>query len=238
MKIIHLSDIHITDGGHHVWETDTLSHFNRALDIIRDIKDIDAIIITGDLSDDGSKWSYNYVDSALSSLNIPILCCPGNHDNSDTMSEQNRYSYITEKKYYLNDWKFIFLDSTIKSMAKGLLNPSELEYLKSELKEQIPTIICFHHPPLEPGGWLNRKPLENREDFNSIIATETHVKLVLYGHIHSSMQTTIDNTLYCSAPSIGFAYNKDLPKYYIAKGEEGFNLITITDKITIKHIKL
>ena len=93
----------------------------------------------------------------------------------------------------------------------------------------MPTIIAFHHPPIEPGGWLNRRLLENRDFFTKYISEKNNVKLVLYGHIHYHIQHRIGNTLFSAAPSIGYAFDKDMPKFQIAKGQEGFDIIDIHD---------
>lgn len=85
LRIVHLSDLHIARDGNEIWGTDTLSHFHQAIDIISSLKDINAIIVTGDLSNDGSSWSYNYIIDCLKQLEIPTFCCPGNHDNLETM---------------------------------------------------------------------------------------------------------------------------------------------------------
>lgn len=46
-----------------------------------------------------------------------------------------------------------------------------------------------------------------------------------------------DTPSYSAATSIGFAFDKNLPKFQIAKENEGFNLITITNaEIKIKPI--
>jgi hypothetical protein len=73
----------------------------------------------------------------------------------------------------------------------------------------------LHHPPIEPGGWLNRKLLDNRDIFNKLIRKYEQVKLVLYGHTHYNLQTSLDGILYTSASSIGFAFDKELSKYIV-----------------------
>ena len=66
MKIIHMSDLHIADKGKPIWDTDTLAHFDAAVERIRTEVNIDAIFITGDIADNGSKWAYD-----SSGLNVP-----------------------------------------------------------------------------------------------------------------------------------------------------------------------
>lgn len=80
MKIIHMSDLHIADKGKPIWDTDTLAHFDAALERIETEENIDAIFITGDIADNGSEWAYEYVDEAMARLGIPTYVCPGNHD--------------------------------------------------------------------------------------------------------------------------------------------------------------
>jgi hypothetical protein len=51
------------------------------------------------------------------------------------------------------------------------------------------------------------------------------------------LKRTINNVLYSSATAIGYAYDKELPKFQIADGKEGFNLIEISNElINIKNI--
>ena len=85
MRLLHLSDLHITDNGVEIWGTDVKGHFDRAIELIRQLDDIDGIIVTGDLSNDGSEWSYSYISRSFKKLNIPFYCCPGNHDCIETM---------------------------------------------------------------------------------------------------------------------------------------------------------
>jgi len=90
-----MSDLHLTKDGCPTWETNTMEHFNRSIDVIRGMKDIDAIVVTGDISNDGSEWTYKYADRLFSSLGIPTFCCPGNVHNfylTPTRNEEKKHS--------------------------------------------------------------------------------------------------------------------------------------------------
>jgi len=93
MKIIHMSDMHLMKDGLPIWDTNTMDHFNKSIDIIRGMNNIDAIIVTGDLSNDGSRWTYQYVDQMFFSLGIPTYCCPGNHDSLKMMLDKYKPSF-------------------------------------------------------------------------------------------------------------------------------------------------
>ena len=109
-----MTDLHIADKGRAIWDTDTLKHFDLAIKMISQINDVDAIIITGDLSDDGSVWSYKYIDKAFDYLKIPTFICPGNHDNLDSMHSLISNNYIRcESQITLGNWNFILLNSIV-----------------------------------------------------------------------------------------------------------------------------
>lgn len=248
MRIVHMSDLHLTKDGCPIWETNTMEHFNQSIDIIRGIQNIDAILVTGDISDDGSERTYQYADRLFSSLGIPTLCCPGNHDSLKMMLEGYKPSYyqVLPSSRIIEGWKIVMLNSVIpadedpnQNKARGFLSEESLSYIKQELEEGHPTIIALHHPPLEPGGWLNRRILENREVFNQTIDSYPNARLVLYGHIHYFTEVQQGHTRYSSSTSVGFAFDKDLQKFQIADGLEGFSLIDINnDIIDITNVKL
>ena len=248
MRIIHMADLHLTKDGCPIWETNTMKHFNQSIDIIRGMQDIDAIVVTGDISDDGSEWTYQYADRLFSTLGIPTYLCPGNHDSLKVMLDEYKPSFYQTQPSSLKikGWKLVMLNSVApadedpnQNKARGFLSVESMDYIKSELEEGIPTILALHHPPLEPGGWLNRKLLENRDIFNQTIQSYSNARLVIYGHIHYFTEVQQGHIRYSSSTSVGFAFDKNLPKFQIADGLEGFSLIEIKDEIIeITNIQL
>ena len=65
MKFIHISDIHLTENGREIWCVNTLDHFYKAIGRIKDLDGIDGIFVSGDLSDDGSRWTYEFIDKVF-----------------------------------------------------------------------------------------------------------------------------------------------------------------------------
>lgn len=228
MKIIHISDIHLTANGHEIWGVNTLDHFCTAIERMKDIDDIDGIFVSGDLSDDGSLWTYKYIDRAFSAIGIPTFCCPGNHDNMDEF-----YNGYIPSFYSICDivelcgWNFIMLNSAVRDMSRGVFCPEKLINLIQGCKGKVAVVL--HHPPIEQEGWLNQKLLENRDEFNDIIQQSKNVRIVLYGHTHYHTKRIINGIVYSSAPSVGFAFNPYLRKFEIANGEEGFCIIETKD---------
>lgn len=246
MKIIHLSDIHIADNGTPIWGTDTRAHFDKAIQQISKESDVDAVFITGDIADDGSIWAYEYVDKTMGKLGIPTYVCPGNHDWLPNMRMTMKYCQM-RRNIKIGDWNFIFLDSTMvdpddptKNRARGSLKDEDMEYIEQSANEPKSSLcLVMHHSPIEPGGWMNRKLLENRVAFKNLISRLQQVKLVLFGHVHYPMVERYAGAIFASAPSVGFAFDKDLPKYQISSGDEGYNILHIGgDSIQVQRERL
>ena len=236
MKIVHISDIHLTENGTEIWGINTLEHFQKAIQKIKELDGLDGIIVSGDLSNDGSKWTYEYIDRAFEETGVPTYCCPGNHDNLEMFYQGYKPSYYKIcEKFELCGWNFIMLNSAVPDMSRGYFNPDVLmRLLKSS---NGPVAIVLHHPPVNQDGWLNRKLLDNKSHFKKIIEHFHNVKLVLYGHSHYASFRTFEDIIYNCSPSIGFAFSPKLPKFEIACGEEGFSLIdTSNDDISINTI--
>ena len=238
MKIIHISDIHLTENGHEIWGVNTLDHFCTAIEKIKDLDGIDGIFVSGDLSDDGSLWTYEFIDRAFSAIGIPTFCCPGNHDNLDVFYNGYRPSFYRNcDTVELCGWNFIMLNSAARDMSRGVFCHEKLISLIQGCKGKV--VVVLHHPPIEQEGWLNRKLLENRDRFNDIIQQAENVRMVLYGHTHYHTKVIINGKVYSSAPSIGFAFNPKLHKFEIANGEEGFSIIEIDgDNVVISKDNL
>ena len=87
MRIIHMSDLHLTSDKHPIWGVDTYEHFVKTLNSIDSIPNIDCIVVSGDIADDGNLLTYQYADDMLNSLSIPVLWCPGPFFHSSCQGE-------------------------------------------------------------------------------------------------------------------------------------------------------
>lgn len=83
MRLLHLSDLHLCSNSETViYGVNPYENLQRAIRKIQSIeKPIDLCVVTGDISNDGSKESYELADMLLSSLPFPIFVTNGNHDN-------------------------------------------------------------------------------------------------------------------------------------------------------------
>ena len=97
----------------------------------------DLLIVTGDVSEDGSRKSYSRTSALLARSGIPVLALPGNHDEPDVMKEYFQAGpwdgpYVTE----MGGWQLILLDSTERGRIEGVLSQHSLSRLDAALQRR------------------------------------------------------------------------------------------------------
>lgn len=248
IRIALLSDLHLTSDKKPIWGVDTYSYFQKAINRLSGVPRIDCIIVCGDIANDGLVETYTYADYEFQKLGIPTFWCPGNHDNLNNYYDFGHKSFSKLSGIYdVGEFRLISLCSVThdendpsQNRARGLIKDKDLALLDKNLSEsEIPCIVFLHHPSIEPGGWLSNKILINRGELNHVINKHSQVKAVLYGHIHYYMEHNEGSTVYISSPAVGYAFNKDLPKFQIATGEEGFAIIDISEsKVNTEIVRI
>lgn len=165
----------------------------------------DAILATGDLSQDSSPQAYQYLADAFKSMDVPTFWCPGNHDNPETMElylSNNRV--FAAKQLLIGRWQIILLDSSVKGKVHGRLEKDQLNFLERALKRYPDkhALVSLHHQPVQIGSrWLDQIGLVNAAEFNQVIAKYSQVKSVLWGHIHQEYQHTENGVQWIATPS-------------------------------------
>ncbi|MDT8398656.1 MAG: 3',5'-cyclic-AMP phosphodiesterase [Pseudomonadales bacterium] len=172
-------------------------------------KHIDIVVCTGDISQDASVSSYLRFDQTISSLGAPHLWIPGNHDALDNIRQAiGTDSCGLDKRQRLANWELLMLDTCVEGMIHGHLSEAELMFLDRHLEQQTqradipPVVICLHHNPLPvKARWLQKHALQNSEEFLAILDKYTHVKCVLWGHIHQEFDEVRKGVRMLASPS-------------------------------------
>jgi 3',5'-cyclic-AMP phosphodiesterase len=86
-RVLQLSDIHMTADGVDVDGVDARSSLRRMLDDARHVPNIDVVVVSGDVADDGSAAGYSQAAELVGAFAreraIPYVFCTGNHDNRE-----------------------------------------------------------------------------------------------------------------------------------------------------------
>ncbi|SEL20857.1 Calcineurin-like phosphoesterase [Roseovarius nanhaiticus] len=236
--ILQITDTHIVSEGQLVsGRLDTAPPLARLVqriaEILPAIGPVDALLITGDLSDDGSAESYARLRAMLAPLDLRAYVIPGNHDLRDPMRAAFAADgYLPRSgpldwSVRLGDIQFIGLDTLVEGQGGGALMPASLGFLDRALSEGKgrPTLVALHHPPFDSGiSFMDRIGLSDKTALANVLAAhEGDIRLVC-GHIHSVMIGAVGGKIAISGPSpcSGFAYDRraEAPVGYHAR-EDG-----------------
>ena len=230
--ILQITDTHIVrDGALVSGKLDTAAALARLIIRIQSIRHqmgtIDAVLISGDLSDDGSPESYDRFKTLLAPLNLPLLVIPGNHDARapmreafvDQFAQDGPLDWVTQ----VCDLKIIGLDTLVEGSGKGTLSAQSLAFLKTALTQDkdTPTLITLHHPPFQSGiNFMDDIGLTNRDAFRDVVFGHMGQLRIICGHIHSMMVMDVAGHIAISAPSpcSTFTYDRraDAPVGFMA----------------------
>jgi Icc protein len=233
LSIAHISDIHLFAAeDHKLLEVPTTASFQAVVQRLKELRsELDLLILTGNLSGDGSLQSYENLQSLLHPLQIPTYWLSGNHDNVIAMNETLTFGLISRRKcFQRGGWNFILLDSSVEGYMHGYLPDKTLDWLDSELKilGDNPTIISLHHPPLLINSqWLDSTKLQNSEAFFAVLDRHPQVKIVLFGHIHQEFQQTRHDVDYLSAPSTCIQFLSQSQTFAVDQKSPGFRMLKL-----------
>lgn len=228
-NILQISDTHITTANRLVSERlatdDLLEHLVRRLSSARaQWGTLDAIVATGDISDDGSEESYARFKSIIAPLNLPVFVIPGNHDAREPLRQAFRKDGYLPDSGPLNwhqkigDVHVIGLDTLVEGKGLGRLLPESLHFLETTLSnlEHQPVLVTLHHPPFKCGiAFMDAIGLENMADFEHIIhAAQADIRIAC-GHIHNMMVASVGGRVALTSPApcsnFEFDIRKDAP---------------------------
>ncbi|RTR00762.1 metallophosphoesterase [Halomonas nitroreducens] len=144
----------------------------------------DAVLVTGDVSEDRTAASYALAEQVLGRLDCPWFWLPGNHDDPGLMAECRPFQASLD----LDGWRVLLLDTQVVGEEAGEVGEARLAALADRLAGgDRPTLLAMHHPPLAVGSaWLDELGLVDAAAFWDCLAGHDHVQAVLCGHIHQA----------------------------------------------------
>ena len=89
VRLLQISDPHLfaDPGGTHRGQN-TLRSLRAVLDHARGQTPADAVLVTGDTVQDESREGYHLFKRCFAGWRVPVLCLPGNHDNTAVMADE------------------------------------------------------------------------------------------------------------------------------------------------------
>ena len=233
LSFVTLSDTHARDDS---FQGYYLSNFFEDLENTNE--KFNAVVVAGDLTDNGMKCEYDAFFSLFDKQTAvdKVLVAIGNHDarfaykkNKEIiMNKVDEYLGIDTcgKSYYsydINGYTFIVMGTEAQIVERAYISDAQLSWLDSELERATangrPAFVVCHQPLKNthglPGVWPTGDVGEQSDDILNILTKYSNV-FYLNGHLHDgvyerSVQKLADNVYSINIPSYG--KGNDFGKY-------------------------
>jgi len=231
MLIAHISDTHIEGWGRKTFGIAPMAeNLARCVDHINGlVPQPDLVLVTGDITNHGSREAMERAASILRDLRAPFYVIPGNHDRRDVLADVfGPTACPTESTEFINyviegpDLRLITVDSTVPGAPGGEICEERAAWLDRRLSERPdqPTVIFMHHPPVRfHVPETDMDGFEGMDRFWQVVGKHPQVVRILAGHIHLAALTQWQGVTVSTAPSMGMRLTLDLtlehPSEYI-----------------------
>jgi Icc protein len=224
--LVQLSDLHIggTENG-----MDPIPRLEAVIEAVRSLPNPpDAVLVSGDLTDDGAAEGYMVAREMLARLGVPLHVIPGNHDDRARLREA--FELPGEGDDPINysamvgELRLVAFDSIVPGQDPGDFPSEQLRWLDGELaaEREVPTLLALHHPPLATGiaEWDAINLLApQREALAGVVARHPQVLGVVGGHLHRVAASALDGRPVLAAPSTYWQVRPDFEE------EDKYNVV-------------
>ncbi|NBB10890.1 3',5'-cyclic-AMP phosphodiesterase [Pseudomonas sp. SLFW] len=212
--VVQLSDSHLfAEADGQLLGMQTRDSLKAVVDLVlAEQPDIDLVLATGDLSQDGSVESYQAFRTESDRLDAPKRWIPGNHDELREMAIGAQGSELLDPVVDVGNWRITMLDSAVSGSVPGYLEDKQLQLLAQALSEapERHHLICLHHHPVPIGAaWMAPIGLRNPDALFAVLERFPQTRAVLWGHVHQEFDQARQGVRLMASPStcIQFAPN-------------------------------
>lgn len=221
MLLCQISDPHVVPEGTLAYgKVDTPGLLERCVRKVRALpRTPDAIVATGDLTDNGTAEEYGLLAEILAPLNVPLYLAVGNHDERAALRAAfPNHRYLAGEdgfvQYAIEDFavRLVVLDTLVPGKPGGVLCERRLAWLDRTLAaSDRPTIVAQHHPPFPTGlSVMDRMSLADPASEAAVISRYPQVERIICGHHHRNAQARFAGTVASICPSTAHQLLLDL----------------------------
>lgn len=232
---VQLTDLHIRAPGVLAYrKVDTAHYLRQAVAHVSTLNPAPAaVVVTGDLVDQGSVAEYQHLQALLAPLPMPIFLLVGNHDGREGLRAVFDAPYLRQNGEFVqytvdiggNDGsngapqckpvRLIALDTLEPGRSGGFLCEARLAWFETALENArgLPVVVALHHPPFVTGiGHMDEAVLDAASSARlaEIIARHPNVERVIAGHLHREIHARFGGTIVSTAGSTAHQVCLDL----------------------------
>lgn len=212
MKIIHLSDIHLTLPGDLVEGLDPLERLKQAFSHIKTHHaDAERVVITGDLTHWGEPEAYKSLAETVNQSGLPIRLLIGNHDHRvnfldclpDQPRDENNFVNYSETQ---SGFTLIYCDTNKPLTHAGHFCEPRQAWLKTQIDNAPGDCLLFmHHNPGRihlPATDSIALVTEDAVALEALLyARKDKVRHLFFGHTHMTLSGTFARIPYSGVRS-------------------------------------
>lgn len=236
--IVHLSDLHLTADSTPLFGLlDADARLREAIDRLTASGVMPAaIVVTGDVADDGTPQSYARASAALepvaARLGARLIWVMGNHDRRSAFRTALLDAAASEEPVDavqdLAGLRLVTLDSSVPGQHHGELDEAQLSWLGGVLAEPAPhgTIVALHHPPL-PVVIAPSDAIElHGQDRLEAVLRGSDVRGIIAGHLHYATSSTFAGVPVWVAAACCYSTDPLAPDGWV-RGQDGGQSISL-----------
>lgn len=241
IKLLQVTDTHLfSEADGCLLSVNTLDSFHA---VIEEIKtqgvEYDAVLATGDISQDHSIRSYQRFEQGVTQLSKPCFWLPGNHDFKLSMDSIIPSENVHDDTHVLvgEHWQVILLDSQVVGVPHGRLSELQLKYLDYKLSENkdLHTLVLVHHHPVLVGSeWLDQHTLHDAHLLWDIVAKHDNVKAILGGHVHQDFNQVISGVRVMTTPSTCVQFKPNSKDFSLDSVSPGWRTLELFNDGTLE----
>jgi len=241
--IAHVSDTHLLDGGAPLGGiADTVSALAQtARQLERYGTALDAIVVTGDVTDLGEPDAYARVRAVLeplaSAADAKLVWVMGNHDERGPFrrdllgapAESSPVHHVVD----VDGLRIIALDTTVPGYHHGEVDADAIAWLDAALAEPAPqgTVLAMHHAPIAtPVALMDVLELRGQDELARVLR-DRDVRLILGGHLHYPTNGSFAGIPVAVAGATAYTIDVSAtpPELVGVDGGRSFNLVHLFD---------
>jgi 3',5'-cyclic AMP phosphodiesterase CpdA len=247
MKLLQITDIHLTTLGKTIGGRDPNANFTKALThATQHHPDAEALIITGDLSDWGEADDYMRLKAQLADVAIPVHLCIGNHDDRltffDVFPENEGADGFAQKVVPLSIGHAILLDTWGPDSHAGHFCDMRAAWLTEQLKTlNGPVWIFMHHNPVPiEVAPMDKIMLLDADRFAATVAPYADkIRHIFHGHCHMHLSGSLHGIPFSAPRGTNHAGWPDFAATKLLSAAdltESYSVIFATQTTTMVHM--
>jgi len=177
-KFAFFTDLHISQTS-----KEPAEDLQKAVDEVNSFKDLDFVLVSGDITQKGDSNSLAVAKRILQHLTIPFYIVAGNHDFYWLTSGPNIFKEVfgnDKFSFTHKGFKFIgFTTTPLNSQGNGFILKQDVDWMALELNKadsEMPVFVITHYP-------LQTGDVDNWKDMTDLLK-KFNIQALLGGHYH------------------------------------------------------